>query len=64
MPQTASSGRGRGEHVDLVVVVTDLDALAMVYLDAVFPAAADEGQGLIRQDWATYIPGVPYRAPC
>jgi WD40 domain-containing protein len=22
------------------------------------------GQGLTRQEWSTYIPGVPYRAPC
>ena len=25
---------------------------------------ADAGQGLTRQEWATYIPGVTYRAPC
>ena len=25
---------------------------------------AGAGQGLTRQEWATYIPGVPYRAPC
>jgi WD domain, G-beta repeat len=25
---------------------------------------ADAGQGLTRQEWASYIPGVPYRAPC
>jgi hypothetical protein len=25
---------------------------------------ADAGQQLTGQEWATYIPGVPYRAPC
>jgi WD40 repeat protein len=25
---------------------------------------AGAGQGLTRQEWATYIPGVPYRTPC
>jgi WD40 repeat protein len=25
---------------------------------------ADAGQGLTRQEWATYIPGVTYREPC
>ena len=25
---------------------------------------ADAGQGLTRQEWASYIPGVPYRTPC
>ena len=25
---------------------------------------AGAGQGLTRQEWANYIPGVPYRAPC
>jgi WD40 repeat protein/transcriptional regulator with XRE-family HTH domain len=25
---------------------------------------ADAGQQLTRQEWATYVPGVPYRAPC
>jgi hypothetical protein len=25
---------------------------------------AGEGQGITRQEWATYIPGVAYRATC
>ena len=25
---------------------------------------ADAGQAITRQEWATYVPGVPYRAPC
>ena len=25
---------------------------------------ADAGQQLTRQEWATYIPGLTYRAPC
>jgi WD40 repeat protein len=25
---------------------------------------AGAGQGLTRQEWASYIPGVPYRTPC
>jgi hypothetical protein len=44
MPQTASSGRGRrGKRVDLAVVIADLDALAMMYLDAVFPRGRRRG---------------------
>ena len=41
-----------------------------VHLWDTSPAAAKAdvcvgaGQGLTRQEWATYIPGVPYRAPC
>jgi hypothetical protein len=25
---------------------------------------ADAGQALTRQEWATYVPGLTYRAPC
>jgi WD40 repeat protein/transcriptional regulator with XRE-family HTH domain len=41
-----------------------------VHLWETSPAAAearvcaDAGQGLTSQEWATYVPGVPYRAPC
>jgi hypothetical protein len=32
--------------------------------DAKAAVCADAGQQLSRQEWATYIPGVTYRAPC
>ena len=32
--------------------------------DAMAAVCADAGQQLTRQEWATYIPGVTYRAPC
>jgi len=31
---------------------------------AMTDVCADAGQQLTRQEWATYVPGVTYRAPC
>jgi WD40 repeat protein/transcriptional regulator with XRE-family HTH domain len=31
---------------------------------AMADVCADAGQQLTRQEWATYVPGLPYRAPC
>ncbi|HJY00139.1 MAG TPA: hypothetical protein VJ351_04915, partial [Streptosporangiaceae bacterium] len=31
---------------------------------ALADVCADAGQQLTRQEWETYVPGLPYRAPC
>jgi len=40
-----------------------LAGLEKLEAPVVTDVCAGAGQGLTRQEWATYIPGVPYRAP-
>ena len=75
-PGVLATLTGPNGHVYSVAFAPGRDLIAAASADGTVrlwdtsPAAAaaavcaDSGQALTRQEWATYVPGVPYQAPC
>ena len=69
-PRSRSSRRRPQDLRDLNGTLAAASNDGTVHLWDTSPAAAKAdvcagaGQGLTRQEWASYIPGVPYRTPC